>query len=51
MKHYLYILPFKDEEYFKIGITSNGFERIFKHDITYGILLKKHWFLNLLKVQ
>lgn len=37
MKNYIYILPFKDEKYFKIGISSNNLNRVNSHDNTYGI--------------
>ncbi|CAL2079540.1 hypothetical protein TD3509T_600089 [Tenacibaculum dicentrarchi] len=37
MKNYIYILPFLDGKYFKIGISNNDLRRIKEHDSTYGI--------------
>lgn len=40
MKAYLYLLPFKDNKHFKIGISTGTFARVLKHDSTYGIDLE-----------
>ena len=37
MKDYLYILPFTDGQYFKIGISGNSFNRVNHHNNTYDI--------------
>lgn len=41
MKNYLYILPFKDKLHFKLGVSSNNYNRIKVHNNTYGIDLSK----------
>lgn len=35
MKEYLYLIPFKDNKYFKIGISTKNFDRVYKHLATY----------------
>ncbi|MCG8882890.1 hypothetical protein G1L02_06915 [Tenacibaculum finnmarkense] len=37
MKSYIYILPFLNGKYFKIGISNNSLRRIKEHNSTYGI--------------
>lgn len=34
---YLYLLPFKNKKYFKIGISKNNYNRILHHNCTYDI--------------
>lgn len=36
MKEYLYLIPFEDKKHFKIGISSNNFNRVRKHFKTYN---------------
>ena len=41
MNTYLYLLPFKNSEHFKVGISSNNFSRIFHLNNIYGFDLEK----------
>tara|TARA_B100000767_G_C19636325_1_gene480582 strand:- start:28 stop:900 length:873 start_codon:yes stop_codon:yes gene_type:complete len=36
MKNFLYLIPFLDKQHFKLGISSSNFNRIKKHNNTYG---------------
>lgn len=37
MKKYLYLLPFKSGEIFKVGISQGNNDRILRHDLSYGV--------------
>jgi len=41
MKKYLYIAPFKNEQYFKIGISSNSNDRLLHLKSIYDLDLSK----------
>tara|TARA_B100000795_G_C22794651_1_gene438721 strand:- start:862 stop:1710 length:849 start_codon:yes stop_codon:yes gene_type:complete len=39
--NYLYILPFNNDMHFKIGVSSNNYSRVIKHNSTYDINYSK----------
>lgn len=41
MNSYLYLIPFNDNAYFKIGISSGGFDRVIHHNRQFGVNLNK----------
>lgn len=46
MKNYLYLLPFKNEKYFKIGISKDNINRIMHHHMSYGLDLENVYIIE-----
>lgn len=46
MDKYLYLLPFKNNKHFKIGISTNNFNRINLHNSTYNINLNNAYIVT-----
>jgi len=41
LQDYLYILPFNNDRHFKIGVSSNNYNRVIKHNSVYNINYSK----------
>jgi len=49
LNYYLYLLPFKDKKYFKIGISKNNFNRVYTHNRNYNIDFNKSLIITSVK--